>query len=100
MRRPAGGENSGSSISRPLAVASNEVHESPKYFCIRSVEQQTGIYNDSKLECTVTFVVDKNICVLGLQVPSQILNVVIINLTDMYMELRFYATDIIFRIAG
>ncbi|XP_058802674.1 uncharacterized protein LOC131670783 [Phymastichus coffea] len=75
LRRPSVGENSGSSTNRPLAVASNEVHESPKYFCIRTVEQQAGIYNDSKLECTVTFVVDKNICVLGLQVPSQILNV-------------------------
>ncbi|XP_023247125.1 BTB/POZ domain-containing protein 6-like isoform X2 [Copidosoma floridanum] len=67
-------ENSISSQERPLAVAINEYRDSQKYYCIRTVEQQSEVYNDNILDCTVTFVVDKSICVLGIQVPSQILN--------------------------
>ncbi|XP_008207310.1 uncharacterized protein LOC100123767 [Nasonia vitripennis] len=75
LRRSAGeSSSSSSSQGRPVAIANVEARDTPKYYCIRSVEQQTEVYNDNILDCTVTFVVDKNICVLGLQVPSQILN--------------------------
>lgn len=66
-----------SSQGRPVAIANPEPRDGPKYYCLRSVEQQTEVYNDNILDCTVTFLVNKNICVLGLQVPSQILNMVI-----------------------
>lgn len=77
--RRAVGESSSNSQERPLSVASNDARDSPiKYYCIRTVEQQTEVYNDNILDCNVTFVADKNICVLGIQVPSQILNMVTI----------------------
>ncbi|XP_011504963.1 PREDICTED: BTB/POZ domain-containing protein 2-like isoform X1 [Ceratosolen solmsi marchali] len=69
-------DSSGTSQGRPLALINNEARDSPKYYCVRSIEQQTEIYNNNILDSTVTFIVDKNICVLGLQVPSQILNMV------------------------
>lgn len=74
--RRSSGENSSNSQERPLSVANTEARDSPKYYCIRTVEQQTEVYNDNILDCNVTFVADKNICVLGIQVPSQILNMV------------------------
>lgn len=74
LRRHNPEENTGTSQGRPLALTNNETRDSPKYYCVRLVEQQTEVYNDNILDSTVTFIVDKNICVLGLQVPSQILN--------------------------
>ncbi|XP_071575245.1 uncharacterized protein [Temnothorax nylanderi] len=48
------------------------VREGPKYYCLRSVVQQTDCLNTNVLDCSVTFSVDKNICVVGVQVPTQI----------------------------
>lgn len=46
--------------------------ESRKFYCIRDLIQQTNIFNQSVLDCSVTFTVDKNICIYGIQIPSQI----------------------------
>ncbi|XP_012541605.1 BTB/POZ domain-containing protein 1 isoform X2 [Monomorium pharaonis] len=48
------------------------VREGPKYYCLRSVVQQTDCLNTNVLDCSVTFSVDKNICVVGVQVPTQV----------------------------
>lgn len=48
------------------------VREGPKYYCLRTVVQQTDCLNTNVLDCSVTFSVDKNICVVGVQVPTQI----------------------------
>lgn len=48
------------------------VREGPKYYCLRSIVQQTDCLNTNVLDCSVTFSVDKNICVVGVQVPTQI----------------------------
>ncbi|KAL0113023.1 hypothetical protein PUN28_012334 [Cardiocondyla obscurior] len=48
------------------------VREGPKYYCLRQVVQQTDCLNTNVLDCSVTFSVDKNICVVGVQVPTQI----------------------------
>ena len=42
-----------------------------KYYCTRNVVQPLDCVNTSVLDCSVTFTVDKNICVLGVQVPTQ-----------------------------
>ncbi|XP_045511046.1 uncharacterized protein LOC123705968 isoform X1 [Colias croceus] len=42
-----------------------------KIYCRRAVLQQTDCLNTSVLDCSVTFMVDKNICLLGVQVPTQ-----------------------------
>lgn len=50
------------------------VREGPKYYCLRSIStvQQADCLNTNVLDCSVTFSVDKNICVVGVQVPTQI----------------------------
>ncbi|XP_076633011.1 BTB/POZ domain-containing protein 2 [Colletes latitarsis] len=50
--------------------------ERPKY-CMRSVLQQTDCANADTLDSSVTFIVDKSICILGIQVPTQILGAAI-----------------------
>ncbi|KAL0894394.1 hypothetical protein ABMA27_013014 [Loxostege sticticalis] len=39
-----------------------------KIYCQRAIIQHTECYNASVLDCSVTFMVDKNICLLGVQV--------------------------------
>ncbi|XP_020282828.1 BTB/POZ domain-containing protein 1-like [Pseudomyrmex gracilis] len=48
------------------------MRDGPKYYCLRSVVQQTDCLNTNVMDCSVTFSVDKNICVVGVQVPTQI----------------------------
>ncbi|XP_028167702.1 uncharacterized protein LOC114358040 [Ostrinia furnacalis] len=45
--------------------------EFSKLYCTRAIIQHTECYNASVLDCSVTFMVDKNICLLGVQVPTQ-----------------------------
>ncbi|KAG6460976.1 uncharacterized protein LOC115450622 [Manduca sexta] len=42
-----------------------------KVYCTRPIIQHTDCLNTSVLDCSVTFMVDKNICLLGVQVPTQ-----------------------------
>ncbi|XP_034825300.1 uncharacterized protein [Maniola hyperantus] len=42
-----------------------------KIYCQRAIVQHTDCLNTSGLDCSVTFMVDKNICLLGVQVPTQ-----------------------------
>ncbi|CAB3248133.1 unnamed protein product [Arctia plantaginis] len=42
-----------------------------KIYCQRAIIQHTDCLNTSVLDCSVTFMVDKNICLLGVQVPTQ-----------------------------
>lgn len=46
--------------------------EGHKYYCIRSVTPQAPCLNTSVLDCYLNFTVDRNICVLGIQVPTQV----------------------------
>lgn len=43
----------------------------PKFYCMRALTQQSDCRNCDTLECFVTFKVDRDIFVLGIQVPSQ-----------------------------
>lgn len=45
--------------------------EISKIYCQRPIIQHTDCLNTSVLDCSVTFMVDKNICLLGVQVPTQ-----------------------------
>ncbi|XP_059061818.1 uncharacterized protein LOC131854700 [Achroia grisella] len=42
-----------------------------KLYCTRAIIQHTDCYNTSVLDCCVTFMVDRSICLLGVQVPTQ-----------------------------
>lgn len=46
--------------------------ETRKYYCVRTIRQQTECLNTSALDCSVTFNVDRSICITGVQVPTQI----------------------------
>ncbi|XP_034951671.1 uncharacterized protein [Chelonus insularis] len=48
------------------------IRDGPKYYCLRSMGQQAEYLNAGVLDCSVTFSVDKNICVIGVQVPTQV----------------------------
>ncbi|XP_012266669.2 uncharacterized protein LOC105692200 [Athalia rosae] len=54
------------------AVEGGGVREGLKYYCLRSIVQQTDCLNTSVLDCSVAFNVDRNICVIGVQVPTQV----------------------------
>ncbi|XP_022112350.1 uncharacterized protein LOC110991325 [Pieris rapae] len=82
--RPAPSTNTCPSYPRPtrheslwpvlgMVVDHTERHNSDlhKIYCQRAVVQQTDCLNTSVLDCSVTFMVDKNICLLGVQVPTQ-----------------------------
>ncbi|XP_053981460.1 BTB/POZ domain-containing protein 2-like [Hylaeus anthracinus] len=55
----------------PAVVLKDNRRESPKY-CLRSVLEEIDCLNTNVLDSSVTFSVDKNICILGVQVPTQI----------------------------
>lgn len=46
-----------------------------KIYCQRAIIQQTDCLNTSVLDCSVTFMVDKNICLFGVQVIPLLLAV-------------------------
>lgn len=52
------------------------VREGSKYYCLRSVLRPTECLNANVLDCSVTFSVDKNIYILGVQVPTQMTELV------------------------
>lgn len=52
-----------------------ERHAGPEFnkiYCQRAIIQHTDCLNTSVLDCSVTFMVDKNICLLGVQVTFTI----------------------------
>lgn len=57
-----------SSSESQLSASGDTVREGHKYYCIRSVTPQTPCLNTSILDCCLSFTVDRNICVLGIQV--------------------------------
>ena len=67
----------------------------PKFSCLRTLSQQTYCRNFDIMDSFVTFNVDRDIFVLGIQVPSQIipyqmLNVDCQNLVILLLKNNFY----------
>ncbi|XP_026738545.1 uncharacterized protein LOC113501548 isoform X3 [Trichoplusia ni] len=65
-----------SSLVPPAGRAAGEAElaraaDYTKIYCQRPIIQHTDCLNTSVLDCSVTFMVDKNICLLGVQVPTQ-----------------------------
>ncbi|CAH0726337.1 unnamed protein product, partial [Brenthis ino] len=60
-------------VMGPGVMEHMELHHahSHKIYCQRALLQHTDCLNTSALDCSVTFMVDKNIYVLGVQVPTQ-----------------------------
>lgn len=68
------GPSSLSSGEHPSTIIASHTFDRDgiKYYCTRNVLTPLDCVNTSVLDCSVTFTVDKNICVLGVQVPTQI----------------------------
>ncbi|GAB0091111.1 uncharacterized protein DMENIID0001_059190 [Sergentomyia squamirostris] len=47
--------------------------DTQRFYCVRSIRQQTDYLNTSVLDCSVTFSVNRCICITGVQVPTQVL---------------------------
>ncbi|XP_055692411.1 BTB/POZ domain-containing protein 6-B-like [Lutzomyia longipalpis] len=62
--------------SSPLVDEMHDVRnlmDTQRFYCIRSIRQQTDYLNTSVLDCSVTFSVNRCICITGVQVPTQVL---------------------------
>jgi hypothetical protein len=64
-------------VSRDSQEAPNEIlitniRDRPKFYCMRSWLPHSNCRNYDIMDCSVTFTVDRNIFILGVQVPSQI----------------------------
>lgn len=62
--------------AKNLSVIEGGIQEGLKYYCLRSVIRLTECLNANVLDCSMTFSVDKDIYVLGVQVPTQMTEVV------------------------
>ena len=54
-----------------LLASASIVDTSYKYWCKRAMMQEPHCLNTSILDCSVTFMVDKDMCIHGIEVPSQ-----------------------------
>ena len=54
-----------------LLPAASVVDTSHKYWCKRAMMQEPHCLNTSILDCSVTFMVDRDMCIHGIEVPSQ-----------------------------
>ena len=57
-------------LPRELLPAT-DVDMSTRYWCRRAMMQEPHCLNTSILDCSVTFTVDKDMCIHGIEVPSQ-----------------------------
>lgn len=95
--------HSSPNVSNDLVQGNNspggeEAAVSRRYYCVRFIRTQTDCLNTSILDCSLTFSVDRSICVTGCQVPTQVLGGINIaehrptqdgNFPDRYSELLY-----------
>ena len=60
--------NSPSTSVEVSSIAFHITGDNNKMYCIRNIQQQPHSLNSSILDCAVSFTVDRNICVVGIQV--------------------------------
>lgn len=46
-----------------------DVTETRRFYCVRPIREQIDYFNTSVSDCALTFTVDRNICITGIQVP-------------------------------
>ena len=73
--RPSLSSDVQSSMSRSLLAGPDApMRDGPKYYCRRIPIHTTECHNASVMDCSLNFKVDKNICVIGVQVPAQMVS--------------------------
>lgn len=77
MGRLGGGGGSGGDAANGLSGggggSSGNMMETRKFYCVRTIRQQIDYFNSSVTDCSLTFTVDRSICITGIQVPTQVL---------------------------
>lgn len=69
-----------------------DVTDSRRFYCVRTIRQQIDYFNSSVSDCALTFTVDRNISITGIQVSTQVLgeqNMQSGNLPERYSELLY-----------
>lgn len=69
-----------------------DVTETRRFYCVRPIREQIDYFNTSVADCALTFTVDRNICITGIQVSTQVLgeqNMQSGNLPERYSELLY-----------
>lgn len=69
-----------------------EVTETRRFYCVRTIRQQIDYFNSSVSDCALTFTVDRNISITGIQVSTQVLGENSMqsgNLPERYSELLY-----------
>ena len=59
----------------PNEILITNIRDRPKFYSVRALINHSDCRNYDVMDSSVTFTVDRNIFVLGVQVPSQTLNV-------------------------
>ncbi|XP_030378496.1 uncharacterized protein LOC115627086 [Scaptodrosophila lebanonensis] len=89
----ANGVPANSNDTEPAAGASSSSHHDMlRSYCMRSLNRQFDYRNTSVTECGVTFQVDTNIWITGVQVPTQVLCGELMNsagFTERYTEVLY-----------
>lgn len=66
--------------------------ETRRFYCVRTIREQIDYFNTSVSDCALTFAVDRNICITGIQVATQVLGEQSMqsgNLPERYSELLY-----------
>lgn len=66
--------------------------ETRKFYCVRTIRQQIDYFNTSVSDCSLSFTVDRSICITGIQVPTQVLGEQSMhsgNIPERYSELLY-----------
>lgn len=69
-----------------------DVIDSRRFYCVRTTGEQIDYFNTSVSDCALTFTVDRNISITGIQVTTQVLgepNMQGVNLPERYSELLY-----------
>ncbi|XP_055615744.1 uncharacterized protein LOC129761917 isoform X2 [Toxorhynchites rutilus septentrionalis] len=69
-------------------MRNNDSNYDRKYYCRRIMRQQTECLNTSVLDCSLTFIVDRSVCITGIEVPTQVQGSSIVG-NDRYSELLY-----------
>lgn len=73
-------------------VMMNEVTDARRFYCVRTIREQIDYFNTSVSDCALTFTVDRDISITGIQVSTQVLgeqNMHAGNLPERYSELLY-----------
>lgn len=69
-------------------IRPNDSNFDRKYYCRRIMRQQSECLNTSVLDCSLTFIVDRSVCITGIEVPTQVQGSSIVG-NDRYSELLY-----------